>query len=710
MVIGALYHEGARLFCSRQAYTYSVGTVRRFPVVKGVIALAERVHLFLKYTEHSYMVLVAIAIGLLGGLGAVGFRECIRIFQTMAWQTENVTLDYIRGLPIWWKILSPAAGGLIVGLIIVRFASEAKGHGVPEVMEAVALRGGRIRPRVVLAKLVASGVCIASGGSVGREGPIVQIGSAIASSVGQWLRVGERRMRTLVGCGAAAGIAATFNAPVAGALFAVEIILGDFGVTQFSPIVISSVTATVVSRHFLGDFPAFEVPAYRLVSANELFAYGALGIIAGLVALAFVRALYGAEDLFDRFTLPAFLKPAFGGVLIGVIAIRFPEIFGVGYEAINEALTGNLGWKLLLILVAVKIVAVSLTIGSGGSGGIFAPSLFIGAMAGGAVGTVVHTLWPEMSGSPGAYALVGMGAVVAAGTHAPITAIVMIFELTGDYKIILPLMISCIIATLLATRLQHASIYTLKLLRRGVDIRGGFSANVLSHLTARDAMRTEYAEVGRADQLMPVISRFVERPGDSILVTDRHQQLLGVITIDDIRPLMTDPESVGGLVIAEDMMRTDGFPVFSPGDPLDEVMRRFGQYRFMAPVVENGRLVGALWPQDVIESYNAEILKRDMASTMAATVSTGPRSRALPGARGMSLAEVPAPASFFGRSLGSLDIRKNFGVSLLLIRRQSANGEQIIDELPDADSVFQEGDVMLVLGTEDRISRFEKSG
>jgi CIC family chloride channel protein len=687
-----------------------VSTDGRNPIVKGVLGLVERLHLFLKYTEHSYMVLVAIAIGLLGGLGAVGFRECIRLFQRVAWHTDNVTLNYLGDLPIWWKVVSPAVGGLIVGLIIVRFASEAKGHGVPEVMEAVALRGGRIRPRVVLAKLVASGVCIASGGSVGREGPIVQIGSAIASSVGQWLRVGERRMRTLVGCGAAAGIAATFNAPVAGALFAVEIILGDFGVTQFSPIVISSVTATVVSRHFLGDFPAFEVPEYHLVSANELFAYGALGIIAGLVALVFVRTLYGAEDLFDKLTLPAVLKPAIGGVLIGMIAIRYPEIFGVGYEAINEALTGDLGWKLLLVLVVVKIVAVSLTIGSGGSGGIFAPSLFIGAMAGGAVGTVVHSLWPEMSGSPGAYALVGMGAVVAAGTHAPITAIVMIFELTGDYKIILPLMISCIIATLLATRLQKASIYTLKLLRRGVDIRGGFSANVLSHLTAGDAMRTEYAEVGRADQLMPVISRFVERPGDSVLVTDNDQRLLGVITVDDIRPLMTDPESVRGLVIAEDMMRTDGFPVFAPDDPLDEVMRRFGQYRFMAPVVENGRLVGGLWPQDVIESYNAEILKRDMASTMAATVGNGPRARALPGVRGMSLAEVPAPASFFGRSLGSLDIRNRFGVSLLLIRRQGDDGEQIVDELPDADSVFQEGDVMLVLGSEDRISRFEKSG
>ena len=656
------------------------------------------------------MVLVAIVVGLFGGLGAVGFRECIRLFQLVAWHRERVTLDYLRHLPDWWKVLSPAVGGLIVGFIIVRFAAEAKGHGVPEVMEAVALRGGRIRPRVVAAKLVASGVCIASGGSVGREGPIVQIGSAIASSIGQWLRVGERRMRTLVGCGAAAGIAATFNAPVAGALFAVEIILGDFGVTQFSPIVISSVTATVVSRHFLGDFPAFQVPAYQLVHANELFAYGALGIIAGLIAIVFVRALYGAEDLFDKLTIPAILKPAIGGLLIGVIAIRFPEIFGVGYEAINEALISDLGWQLLLLLVMVKIVAVSLTIGSGGSGGIFAPSLFIGAMAGGAVGTVVHALWPEMSGSPGAYALVGMGAVVAAGTHAPITAIVIIFELTGDYKIILPLMISCIIATLLATRLQTGSIYTLKLLRRGVDIRGGYSANVLGHLAARDAMRPDFAAVGRTDQLMLVISRFVERPGESVLVTDGDQKLLGVITIDDIRPLMTDTESVRGLVIAEDMMRTDGFPVFAPDDPLDEVMRRFGRYRFMAPVVDNGRILGALWPQDVIEAYNSEILKRDMASTMAVTVGNGLRLRALPGVRGMSMAEVPAPESFFGHSLGSLDIRNRFGVTLLLIKRKAGNGEEIIDELPSAESVFQPGDVMLVLGSDDSINRLEKNG
>jgi CIC family chloride channel protein len=545
---------------------------------------------------------------------------------------------------------------------------------------------------------------------VGREGPIVQIGSALGSSIGQWLHVGERRLRTLVGCGAAAGIAGTFNAPVAGALFAVEIILGDFAVTQFSPIVISSVAATVVSRHFLGDFPAFEVPPYSLVSATELLAYGLLGIVAGLVALIFVRALYGAEDLFDALRLPIPLKAVIGGTLVGFIGVRFPEVFGVGYEAINEALWGQLGWQILMVLAAVKISAVSLTIGSGGSGGIFAPSLFMGAMTGGAVGTVVHSLWPEVSGSPGAYALVGMGAVVAAGTHAPITAIVIIFELTSDYRIILPLMISCIIATLLATRLQRSSIYTLKLLRRGFDIRGGVSANVLSGIASRDATRADYSTVGPADGLLPVISRFVEHPGETVFVVDDGGRFRGVITIDDIRPVLKEPETVSSVVIAADVMRERGFPVFGPDDRLDEVMRRFGEYRFPAPVVEDGRLAGAVWPQDVIEIYNAEILKRDMASSMALSVGNGLTTRTLPGVRGVSLAEIPVPPSFFVRTLASLDIRKRFGVTVLLIKHRSGRDERIVDRLPDAEYVFREGDVMLVMGPEARIRRLERSG
>ena len=688
-------------------------TRRRISPLASLLLPLNRGHEYLRQTEHLYMVLVSVVIGTLGGLGAVGFRWCIRLFQGIAWQTNPVTLDYLRGLPAWWKVLTPAAGGLLVGLIVARFAAEAKGHGVPEVMEAVALRGGRIRPRVLLAKLLASGICIGSGGSVGREGPIVQIGSALGSTIGQWLRIGERRLRTLVGCGAAAGIAGTFNAPVAGALFSVEIILGDFGVSQFSPIVISSVAATVVSRSFLGDFPAFEVPEYALISAGELLAYAVLGLLAGLAALAFIRALYGTEDLFDAMRIPLFLKPALGGLLIGVMALWFPEIYGVGYEAINEALQAQLMWQLLLVLAVAKILAVSVTLGSGGSGGIFAPSLFIGAMLGGGVGTVVHYLWPTSSGGPGAYALVGMGAVVAAGAHAPLTAIVIIFELTGDYKIILPLMISCIIATLLSTGLQKGSIYTLKLIRRGVDVRQGMSVNVLEHMRAAEAMRAEGAEgaqVGPAEGLLAVMSRFIDRPGEAVFVVDDDGNLLGSITIDDIRPLMADPQAVSSLIIARDLMREEGFPIFHPDDSLDEVMRGFGNYRFQAPVVEGRRLVGSLWPQDVIETYNAEVLKRDMASRMALTVGNGPVTRPVPGVPNMSMADVQVPLSFVGRSVGSLDIRNRYKVTVLLIKRPGEGGEEILDQLPDADYVLEAGDVMLVMGSESRLRRFERVG
>ena len=656
-----------------------------------------------------YLVLVSVVIGLLGGLGAVAFRECIRLGQVVAWGTGEYTLAYVRALPWWWKLLAPAAGGLIVGLIVVYFASEAKGHGVPEVMESIVLRGGRIRPRVVLAKLVASGVCIASGGSVGREGPIVQIGSALGSTAGQWLKVGERRLRTLVACGAAAGIAGTFNAPVAGALFAVEILLGDFGVAQFSPIVISSVAATVVSRHFLGDFPAFEVPAYQLVSPFELFIYAVLGLLAGVVALLFVKTLYGAEDLFDRIPVPQPVKTVLGGLLVGVMALRFPEVLGVGYEAINEALKNHLLLGTLLLLAVFKILAVSLTIGGGGSGGIFAPSLFIGSMLGGAVGTVVHAMWPGATGGPGAYALVGMGAVVAAATHAPITAILIIFELTNDYKIILPLMITCIIATLLATQVSRASIYTLKLLRRGVDILGGQTVSVLRHLVCREVMRSETRVIEPGTPAVSVLASFMRQPGGSVFVVDGERGLAGVITMEEIRPIMADISELGSLVVAADMMRTGGYPEFSPDDSLDEVMHRFGNYPYSAPVVDEGRLVGAVWPQDVIERYNAEVFKREMASTMSLAVSQpGRRLRAIPGVHGMSLGEVPVPRAFIGKRLAELNLRHRYNVTLLLVKRGRANGDRVVEHIPEAETRLEEGDVLLLLGEESGIRQLER--
>ncbi len=664
-------------------------------------------HAELRRTDHLYMVVVALAIGLLGGLASVGFRELIRALQLASWWHSGDLVDHIRSLPWWWKVGVPTLGGLLVGLITYYFAREAKGHGVPEVMEAVALRGGRIRPRVVLAKMLASGICIATGGSVGREGPIVQIGSSIGSTIGQWLRIDERRLRTLVGCGAAAGIAGTFNAPVAGALFAVEIILSDFGVSQFSPIVISSVAATVVSQHFLGDFPAFDVPAYSLVSPFELFGYAALGILGGVVAVAFVKALYGFEDIFDKIALYPPLKTTLGGALIGLTALVFPQVLGVGYETINQALSGSMVLWLLLVLIMVKILAVSITIGSGGSGGVFAPSLFIGAMTGGAVGTMLNNVWPTAVAIPGAYALVGMAAVVAAATHAPITAILIVFELTNDYKIILPLMISCIIATIVATRLKRESIYTLKLLRRGIDIRGGQSVDVLAKLRVGDVMRTDVATVSLDAPLMSILARLLDHAGNTVFVVDQADRLVGLVTLDAIRFVVLETQMLENIAIAKDVMSETGFPIFKADDKLTTVMKRLVGHVHEAPVVEDGKIVGSIWPDDLIAQYNSELFKREMASGMNSLLSEESHQSSIPGFHGLRLAEIDVPYRHAGKTIAELDIRRKFGITILLVRRKKEALDEMVDAVPAADTRLLNGDTLLLMGPEKSIKRFE---
>ena len=664
----------------------------------------------LRMNEHTFMVLAAVVIGVLGGFGAILFRLSIRFFQRLFFGSWDYSLEYVMGVPWYVKLIVPVVGGLIVGPIVFYFAREARGHGVPEVMEAVALRGGAIRPRVMLAKISASAVSIACGGSVGREGPIVQIGSAIGSTLGQMLKVTGSRLRTLVACGAAAGIAATFNAPVAGALFAVEIILRNFGISQFSPIVIASVSATVISRHFLGNFPAFEIPVYELVSVYEMIPYGILGILAALVSLAFINILYKTEDLFEKIKIPGFLKPAVGGVIIGMIGIFYPQIFGVGYDTITLALEGKMVWYFLLFMVGLKIFATSVTVGAGLSGGIFAPALFLGATLGGFVGSIVNFIMPAHSAGPGAYALVGMGAVVAGVTHAPITAILIIFELTSEYRIILPLMVACILTTLITSRLKRDSIYTLKLSRRGINLSQGREVNVLKSLKVENVMGGDYEQVYANTPFRKLLDLTVKTPRDNFFVVNKKNNLLGVISVYDIRQIIYDSESLEQLLVAHDLS-TPVKSFLTRDDTLDMAMKAFGDAKIdELPVLDNkkqGALIATVSKNDVITAYNKEILKRDTVTSVSNSIGTLKKDQQVDLMDGHILRELEVPGKFVNKTLKELNLRKKYGIEVILIK-QGFNYEKKEEhhvKMPDPDYQLKFGDYILVMGEKKSIDK-----
>jgi CIC family chloride channel protein len=565
-------------------------------------------------SENSIMALLAIVVGLAGGYGAVGFRYLINYVQTLAYGSADTLLGVVTTVEWYWRILVPAIGGLVVGLLVYYFAREAKGHGVPEVMEAVALRGGVIRKRLVIVKSLASAICIGTGGSVGREGPIVQIGSAIGSSVGQIVKVSADRMRTLVGCGAAAGIAATFNAPIAGCMFALEIILGDFGLATFSPIVISSVTATAISRHYLGDFPAFIVPNYELVSAWEFPLYVTLGVLCAVVALIFVKTLYRIEDLFDDIKFPLYLKAVFGGMILGTAGLVFPHLLGVGYGAIDLSLVQELAWWLMLLLIFLKILATSITIGSGGSGGIFAPSLFLGAMTGGLFGVIVHSLFPSITASPGAYGIVGMAAIVSATTHGPLTAILTLFEMTGDYKIILPLMVTCIISSLVIQRLMKESIYTMKLIRRGVDIRQGREVNILKSIKVKDVMNPSVETVPENMGLEDFSNMVSKSKFNSFPVINTGGELSGILSFNDYNEALFN-EDLKGIVVTKDIATKEVVTVTSDNNlyqALEAITLRDFSIMPVVSTVNRLKLEGVLTRRDIIGAYDKAVIKESI--------------------------------------------------------------------------------------------------
>ena len=551
---------------------------------------------------------LALVIGVGGGLGAIVFRYMIlgvtelatgRADPSVAGRVGN---PHLPRLGVGYLLFVPMIGGLIYGPIVARFAPEARGHGVPEVMLAVSRLGGRIRPQVPFVKSVASALCIGTGGSVGREGPIVQIGSALGSALGQATRVSDQRLRLLVACGAAAGISATFNAPIAGVFFALEVILRDFETQSFGVVVLSSITAAAVGRAVFGSHAFLHLPAFGIASSVEYPLYALLGVLAAVWGVVFIRVLYGSEDLADRIWRgPEWLRPGVGGLLLGLLLIVLPEMYGVGYPVLERAVDGRYVAGFLLVLLIGKTLATSLTMSIGGSGGVFAPSLFMGAMLGSAYGQAIHAVFPHASSSAGAYGLVGMGAVFAASARAPITAVLIIYELTGEYSTILPLMLAIVVATAISARLSRDTIYTLKLRRRGIDLQMRIRP-LLADVLVRDAMNKTPEPIAGDTPLEDVVERFATGPGTALLVIDDQRRLLGVITAADLESAIQDgrPTAIDAASLAHTA------PLIHPDDPLDDAIQALGRADEDAlPVVDrtDKTIVGWIAQRDILAVY-----------------------------------------------------------------------------------------------------------
>ncbi len=560
--------------------------------------------------DHNLLFLAAV-IGFLAGVAAMGFRWMIQFFD---WWLSEQGLGYIgipHGVHFLLIPLMPMIGGLIIGIYVHFYPDAVRENGVHKVIQSVAINNGKIRKRTIWNTAFTSSITIGSGGSAGREGPTVQIGAAIGSALAQLFRLSTERIRVMVGCGAAAGIAASFNAPLAGVLFAMEIILGEFTIHTFSPIVIASVIGTATGRAFEGSESAFLIPAHQLVSPKEIGFYLIMGILCGLIAKLFTTSYFFTYKFFEeKVKAPNWMKPAIGGLVVGLLSIAFPQVLGNGYDVMGDALNGHLFWGLAFGLIFLKIFATTVTVGSGGLGGVFAPCLFIGAMVGATFGNGIHALFPDLTAPAETYAVVGMGAVAGAVMQAPLTNILMLFEMTNEYTLILPIMVACISSAYTFRVFSKHSIYIQYLLNKGINLRHGRVVSVLNSLYVRDVMSKDVVTLPEEMPFRNILDTVSFSKNFYYPVIDREGNMVGILSFSDIRQVMFE-DGLQDLVVARDIA-TKTVTSLTPNHNLNEAMETFNQLDVdQLPVVrvgDNKKIIGFLNRQDVLAVYNREIL------------------------------------------------------------------------------------------------------
>lgn len=566
----------------------------------------------LNLSENAILLGFAVAVGLAGSLGVVAFYRCIDLAFTVFYRWTGGVLG--RGVLAIYRPLITAAGITAAWALVRSLRGRSGGENVAAVQLAIARRNGEIPTHPAAVRILASAVTLGAGGSAGSEGPVAVLGSAVGSFLGRAFRFGPERVKVLVGAGAAAGISASFNAPLAGAFFALEEVLGSLAVAAFPPVVVAAVLAAVVSRAFLGNHPAFPIPAqYGFTLWREVILfYPLLGVLAGFVAVLYIRTFFGVEAVAGRLKIPGWAKAAAGGLIVGLLVWSSGGILvGYGHLAVRVQVFGRMAWTTLALLALGKIVATSLTLGSGGTGGVFTPSLYIGAATGGAFGVLLSTLFPALGLHPEAYALVGMGAMVGAATNAPITAILIVFEMTNDYAIVLPLMMATVIATVVARHVEPDSLYSGWLRRRGEHLEHGADRDVLAAVHVGDVYECGAPTIADTATVEHLVDQLGRADRTEYPVVDEDGLLVGVVTVAELARTAREAHALGGVLLAADLAGPT--ETVTPADTLLEAVRRMGVRGVGAlPVVDDeGRMLGMLSQREVLAAYQGTVAKAE---------------------------------------------------------------------------------------------------
>jgi len=676
---------------------------------RGMLAPARELlrSLGLSPQASAWYVFLIVSVGFIGGMVGIMFRGGLQLFQVVYFASSATILDIARNLS-WPALLAAPAAGALIAALIIRFGLKGSpGEGMSEILEAVVLKEKTLRVRRALWKGLSSLVAIGSGGSLGREGPMVQISAALAGRISEALRISAERRRILMGCGVAAGLAAAYNAPIGASLFVMEVIIGNFAVDIFGPLVIASVVSTLVSRGVVTG-AIYEAHDMALVSAWEFVPYLALGVGCALVGRIFMEALSGASYLFGKMPLPFFIRAAIGGLCVGAIAIKVPHVWGNGYEGVNMALHGEIPLALLGWVLAGKLVATSLSIGSGSSGGVFTPTLFLGAMLGAAVGTGAHSVWPQATAGPGAYALVGMGGLLAATTHAPIMSSLMILEMSLNYNLILPVLFCSGTAAMVSRALKRDSIYTGRLRRRGVDIDLAIEETALEAIHVEDVMWTDPPTITPRTPMRTLLDRFLTMRGESIHVVTEDRRYVGLIDVHDL-VAAADQKDAGGVLIAGDLARA--VPHVTAGDPVSSVTEQFWFHEHgELPVLsaqEPPRFLGVVTRRDVLRAFDREVLQRKLLTVRYAPGDPGQAQRRtvdLPAE--FAIEEARVPLTLTGRTLSEIDLPHRYLLTALSLKPASPSEPEMIP--PPADRKLAEGDRLVLVGKRRDLARFAR--